>query len=171
MMLNILHERDFKKLFVEKYKQLYYFAFDYLKDGDECRDIVSEVFAAVWNRHSKIDRKKIDSYLYSSVRNKCIDHLRQKDHIRKMSKEYPLLFCEIDDEDWQEKEQRIQLIQTEIKKMSSRTRYVLYEKYFNDRSYKEIAALLGISVDGVSKILTRAFARLRKICNAKNTKK
>ena len=137
-MLHVLHERDFKTLFVEKYKQLYYFAFDYLKDGDECRDIVSEVFAAVWNRHSKIDRKKIDSYLYSSVRNKCIDHLRQKDHIRKMS---------------------------------SRTRYVLYEKYFNDRSYKEIAALLGISVDGVSKILTRAFARLRKICNAKNTKK
>ena len=70
MMLHVLHERDFKTLFVEKYKQLYYFAFDYLKDGDECRDIVSEVFAAVWNRHSKIDRKKIDSYLYSSVRNK-----------------------------------------------------------------------------------------------------
>lgn len=170
-MLNTLHKSEFEKLFDEKYKQLYYFAFDYLKEGDECRDIVSEVFAAIWNRRSKIDRKRIDSYLYSSVRNKCIDHLRQKNRIHRMVKEYPLLFCEIDDEDWQEKEQRIQLMQAEIKKMSSRTRYVLHEKYFNERSYKEIADLLGISVDGVSKILTRAFAQLRKICNAKNSEK
>ena len=169
MASEIIQAHEFKKLFTEKYMQLYYFAFDYLKEEDECRDIVSEVFTTIWNRREHIDRKNINSYLYSCVRNKCIDRLRQLQRALQMSKEYPLLFADIDDEDWKEKEQRIEMMQAEIMKMSTRTRNVLRERYFNERSYKEIAGLLGISVDGVSKILSRAFAQLRSACNAKNS--
>ena len=166
-----IHEGDFKKLFDEKYMQLYHFAFDYLKNEDECRDIVSEVFTTIWRRREHLDKKNINSYLYLCVRNKCIDRLRQQKRFHKMEMEYPLLFTDIDDEEWKLKEERIALMQTELRKMSDRTHEVLRERYLNDRSYKEIAALMGITVDGVSKILTRAFSHLRQTCNAKNREK
>lgn len=171
MTFTSIHEGDFKKLFDEKYMQLYHFAFDYLKNEDECRDIVSEVFTTIWRRREHLDKKNINSYLYLCVRNKCIDRLRQQKRFHKMEMEYPLLFTDIDDEEWKLKEERIALMQTELRKMSDRTHEVLRERYLNDRSYKEIAALMGITVDGVSKILTRAFSHLRKTCNAKNREK
>ena len=60
--------------------------------------------------------------------------------------------------EWLEaQEERIAEVNRVIDSMSVKTQRVLQECYFNNRTYKETAAMLGITPDGVKKHITKAF--------------
>ena len=68
----------FDLLFRSYYQPLLVFAQQYVGDSDECRDIVSAVFEDLWRNFSRIDHQHMRAYLYTLVRNKCVDHLRHR---------------------------------------------------------------------------------------------
>ena len=59
-----------------------------LYDDDEARDVVSEVFATLLK--TDIVPKNIDSYLMTSVRNRCLNLLEHRDVRAKFEKAYTL---------------------------------------------------------------------------------
>ena len=59
---------DFEEVYRKYYLRLYYFAYDFVEDIDISKDIVNEVFEAVWKNWQQIDQERIGSYLYVGVR-------------------------------------------------------------------------------------------------------
>ncbi len=71
----------YKSLFDILYPPLCLFANKYLKDVEMSKDVVQEVFIKVWEQKIQyINFYSIKSYLYTSVRNRCLDHLKSKYH-------------------------------------------------------------------------------------------
>ena len=66
---------QFEQLFRDNYERLYYHAFDFVHDQDVAKDMVSDVFVNLWQARERIDAERVLSYLYVSVRNRCLDQL------------------------------------------------------------------------------------------------
>lgn len=167
---NTISAQMYEQLFKEKYEQLYFFAYDYVKDEEAARDIVSEMFTMVWKNRNTIDGAKINSYLHTAVRNRCLDHLRREKRKNHFEEAYPTLYHEVDDDSWIEREERIAELQNAIKQLPERTQWVLKQRYEEHRSYQEIADELGISLNGMKKLMNRTFTQLRDTLNAKKDK-
>lgn len=72
---------DYKKLFQNKYKTLCLFANRYIDDIESSKDLVQNVFIKIWeDKIEFINEASISSYLYTSVKNKCLDYLKSKNY-------------------------------------------------------------------------------------------
>ncbi len=165
-----INTKSFERLFNEKYEQLYYFAFDYVVDEDTAKDIVSETFTMVWKNRENISYEKINSYMHTAVRNRCLDYLRKEKRKNHFEEAYPTLYSEVDDDSWREREERISELQAAIRQLPERTQWVLRQRYEEHRSYQEIADELEISLNGMKKLINRTFTQLRDTLNAKKDK-
>ena len=66
---------QFEQLFRDNYERLYYHAYDFVHDTDVAKDMVSDVFVNLWQSRERLDGNRVLSYLYVSVRNRCLDQL------------------------------------------------------------------------------------------------
>src|SRR3954469_8578611 len=72
-------EKGFTYFFNELYPALLYFAFRIIDDKPAAKDIVEESFIKIWERHTTFTHNKvIKSWLYTTVRNACIDWQRKQ---------------------------------------------------------------------------------------------
>ena len=72
------HESTYARLFHEFYPPLTLFANRYVNDLDTARDLVQDLFVSIYeNRKSLRITSSIKSYLYQSVRNRCLNHLKR----------------------------------------------------------------------------------------------
>lgn len=73
--------RTYKSLFDTLYPPLCLFANKYVNNMDTAEDMVQEVFIKIWEK--KIQSPNfyaIKSFLYTSVRNQCLNYLKSKYH-------------------------------------------------------------------------------------------
>lgn len=160
----------FERLYREQYTRLYYFAYDFVGDIEVGKDIVSEAFTKLWKGRESLNTDKVEGFLFMTVRNDCIKYLR-----RKKTDEKYLAYClasmkEEDESTLSDIDDRMAEIQTVLKKMPARTRFVVEECCYNDRSYKEVAEILQITTHGVKKHIVKGFAQLREHFNVKKKK-
>ncbi len=67
----------YKQLYDSLYIPLCLFAHKYLENIEDSRDVVQDVFLKIWQKEISIkDKASAKSYLYSAVRNKCLDFLK-----------------------------------------------------------------------------------------------
>ena len=135
-----------------------------MKDSDTARDIVQEVFFILWKKKEEIDlSKQVRSYLASSVRNKCLNWLR--DH-----KKFSENLIEIEDQYIQSSFiSPDKLIENELKKkikssideLPPRCREVFILSRYENLKYMEIADRLEISVKTVETQMSKALQHLR----------
>ena len=77
--LHLVSKESHKALFDDLYPSLCLFANRYLKDLDTSKDVVQEVFIKTWERKVYYSNyNAIKSFLYKSVRNRCLDYLKSK---------------------------------------------------------------------------------------------
>ncbi|MFA9389347.1 MAG: RNA polymerase sigma-70 factor [Prolixibacteraceae bacterium] len=70
-------KQSFELLFRTYYAPLILFARNYIADADECEEIVQGFFLKLWEDRSKITiTTSVKSYLFSSVRNRCLNHIK-----------------------------------------------------------------------------------------------
>jgi RNA polymerase sigma-70 factor (ECF subfamily) len=158
----------FNSVFAEHYRPLCYFARGYVNDVHIIEDIVSEAFIRLWNNMPGIrDEKAVKSYLFRSVKNGCIDHLRAANRgstisISNKDKLYNTLADLGEDPlDYiitQEDETRLLKA---VDGLSEQYRQVIRLTKFEKLKYEEAAAELNVSVNTVKSNLRDAIARLR----------
>ncbi|HSZ87238.1 MAG TPA: RNA polymerase sigma-70 factor [Puia sp.] len=72
-------QKAFAKLFHEFYPALCFYATGFTNNQQAAEDIVEEIFIVAWNRRESFDHYKVlRSFLYSSVRNACLNWIKQK---------------------------------------------------------------------------------------------
>lgn len=159
-----------EQIFRENYSRYYYYALSVVDESEVAKDIIGEVFLAVWKNRVNIDEQKLNSYIFTSIRNKCLNE-RSKN----------LTFVQVEGskvrlsadtvEEWKVKEERIVEMEKVISTMNPRTRYILEQFYYQHRSYKDVAEELGISTEGIKKQLVKAMTLLRTHFNINKHKK
>lgn len=78
--INNGEENAFQYLFEEFYSMLTVYANKYLQDMDLSRDIVQDVFVRLYEKRESINIEiSLKSYLFKSVYNSCINHIRIND--------------------------------------------------------------------------------------------
>ena len=161
---------DFELVYREYYSRLYYFAYDFVEDIETSKDIVNEVFEAVWNNWEQMDLKRIGSYLFVSVKNQCLNYLRKNRH----TVSYENFINTIADENpeyWLNMEELLHEVQQVILNMPPKTRRVFEECYFNNRTYKETSDIMGITPSGIKRHIVQGLAALRDHLQVKKHKK
>lgn len=69
----------FKILFETYYTRLLYFGKKYLDDDFAVEDMVQDCFVALWERRAEItDTTTLKSFLFVSLRNRCLNYLRDR---------------------------------------------------------------------------------------------
>lgn len=153
---------EFDRIYDKYYPQLFYYAYGFVEDSEICRDIVSDVFGQAWENVERLENATVGSFLYSCVRNKCIDYLRHDQAARQYA-EY--LQEAVEDEEGltpEEYEERMNNVKQIISELPPRTRFVLEQCYFNNKKYREVAEILDVTSSAVKKHIMKALAILRE---------
>jgi len=161
--LKLQDKESLETLFKQLYRPLVMFASQFLDTVQEAEDLVQDVFIKLWeNQTFQQIQSRLFAYLYSSVKNACIDRVRQGAGIRleviredeDISSEEPL-----DEEQWN---LYISRIYAEIDKLPARTQEIFRAVILEEKKYKDVASQFDVSVNTVKTTLSRAFTKLRE---------
>ncbi len=158
------NESAYANLFDEYYRPLSVFATKYVQDLETAKEIVQELFVNIYeNRQSFQISTSIKSYLYQSVRNRCINHIKHKEVERKHRQ---LVIS--DKEPSEDLESMIYSIELEdkifrvISKLQPQCQNIFKLSRVRGLKNKEISHKLQISIRTVETQISKALKELRK---------
>ena len=151
-------KRDtFELLYKTHYKELYIHALSFVRDDEEAKDIVTDVYEYVWKNFDKLDSSVS---LYTLVRSRSLDFLR-KEKTKEKFLAYKKTFPE-EEEEYVEYEQLIEKVMRIIENMPQQTATVLKKCFIERKKYQEAGDELGISINTVRWHITKAISILRE---------
>lgn len=143
---------------------LYIFAFRKLKNEEEAKDVVQEIFIVLWNKHAELNfHSSLSSYLFKAVHNRALNlFVHQKYHDAYISsfEAYLENYAKDADELLMEKE-LAGIIDQEIARLPEKMREIFVLSRKEQLSHKEVAERLGISELTVKTQIKRALKVLR----------
>jgi RNA polymerase sigma-70 factor (ECF subfamily) len=156
-------KQAFRLLFDEYYSPLCLYANSIVGDLGLSQDLVSDCFVRIWERKETIDIKSsLKNYLLLAVRNNIYSYLRspesRKSNIGSMIER--LENTPVEEYDL-EKEETLQQVYDLIDELPEQRKKILELACFKRKTYKEIAEILGISVNTVNTQMSRAYRFLR----------
>ena len=159
-----LDKAAFEYLFKEHFAHLCNFAHQYVQDVDSAKDITQKVFIQLWEKRDQIDpRKSIQSYLFTSVKNRCLNFIR--DHKKYRSRVLDLDIADVEIT-FEEEDSGLQTLQEKVAKaldeLPEKCRQVFEMSRYQHMKYKDIAEELDISVKTVEAHMSRALKSLRE---------
>lgn len=155
--------QEFEKLFREHYQRLCFYANIVTKDMEVAEDLVQDVFVKCWAavQGGELEIQQ-EHYLYRSVKNAALNYIKAQ----KVRKDY----AEAQeaghqggtlDEDALVASETRERIMNAIDQLPPQCRKIFMLCVLEDKSYKEAAEHLGISVNTVKSQMTKAFSNLR----------
>ena len=151
----------FDILFKRYYRPLCLYAAHYLKgDIAASEDIVQDCFVKLWQQEAKRDITDKRAFLYSTVRNACIDTLRRQ-HPEMTSIDPSDLEEVISDEEAVDRSEQEAKVWEIIDALPDRCREVFLMAKRDGMTYNEIAEALNISVKTVEHQISKAMKKLR----------
>jgi len=151
-----IYERYFGVLYLHAYRQL--------RDKDEAKDLLQELFSYLWSqRESLTPASNFSSYLYTSVRNRVLNILAHK-HVEDkflLSLGHAGSKVEAATDHLARERQLAMIIEKEIQLLPPRMRQVFELSRKENLSHKEIAAKLELSEQSVRSHVKGALRLLR----------
>jgi RNA polymerase sigma-70 factor (ECF subfamily) len=161
----------FNNVYDELYSQLRYYANQLTSNEDEAKDIVIESFEKLWKLIDRYDNiGNIRPFLYTTVRNACIDYLR-RNKTRNKYYEYLLRQQDSSEISFGRPDYETELIQRlyqEIEKLPTECKKIFKLTYLEGLSRIEVASLLKISTNTVRNQNAMAKKFLRNIFKDKD---
>ena len=158
-------QRAFRFLFDYYYPKLINYSRYLLESKSASDEVISNVFIGIWNNRTSINKiEKFDSYVFRSVKNKCLSYLRDM---------HRLQFEELNIEDSKliksVRSPESALINEELREeilkaldnLPPRCRLVFELIKQDGFKYKEVAELLDVSVNTVENQMGTAMSKLR----------
>ncbi|AEV98474.1 RNA polymerase, sigma-24 subunit, ECF subfamily [Niastella koreensis GR20-10] len=170
MIRNFNDEAVFEVLYKKYWDLLLCFARKYINDRQTCKEVVQDLFVTL---HGKRDQLTINvslsSYLYRSLRNKIINHLRDesvyKKHVALASKKYSIVSVGNDAENWMDVLDLEKEIGCCLNSMPDKYRDVYVLTMQKANTVKMTAAMLNRSVPTVERQLRVAIRLMQEYLN------
>ena len=158
-------EQKLERLFKQHYRRMYRLATVYLHDDAESKDVVHDIFARLLDGHSDLKEETIESYLLTSVRNRCLNVIRSRRIQERVEKRY-LLDLETTIAPTNHLEDELKTLHRGIEQLQPPVCRDIIVQHFRDGiTFKEIASRLEVSETTVYKHLRRALSQLRQTLN------
>ena len=155
----------FKSMFHHFYAKLLSIARYYVHSHELAEEVVNDVFVKVWNKRKKLLRiKKLESYLYVLVKNHALNQIRTASGYPVMSIDKTVLEVKIspvNPEDQLLSKEMMEVLQNSIASLPPKCGLVFRMVKDDKLTYKEVAAVLNISVKMVEKHVGTALKRIR----------
>ncbi len=154
-------------LFRLYYRPLCVYALHYLKDKDLIEDLVQETFTAYWMKQTAgggIDNPR--AYLYTAVRNRCIDAIRRRRDVELDGLDENMLPVEdgivISDDEAVDNSVMEARIWSAIDRLPAKRRRIFLMSRRDGMKYSEIAHSLGLSENTVRNQISKALDSVRQ---------
>jgi RNA polymerase sigma-70 factor (ECF subfamily) len=160
---DVIFKEQFEVLFREHFTGLANFSRKFTGDLDSAKEIVHAVFVRIWENRNDFDwGKPAKSYLFTSVYNRSMNHIRDNRKFVRgddvmTTKDVQVTFN--DSYDTSELQKRIDQA---LLKLPEKCREVFHLSRYHDKKYAEIAETLGISVKTVESQMSKALHILKE---------
>ena len=164
---------DFENFYITWYSRVKHFARDYVLSEEEAENITQDVFLDFYQKRESLDfHINVIAYLFTSVKNRCIDYLRRKlleqEAASRMQEDFDLSFrmkfdsLEAFDVEGLSEDNIKDIIEKALNALPERCREIFILSKLEGKKQKEIAEELEITVKGVEYHITRALKPLRE---------
>ena len=162
---------SFNEIYTSYYKKSFFFAKSYVHDDLAAEDIASESLIKLWEKLKTEQIDYIEPLLLTILKNKALDYLKHEEVKRTAFESMA---------DWHQQELSIRIstlescdpneifsdevesiIRETLKLIPEQTQRIFLLSRFENKSNKEIAELMGISVKGVEYHISKALKALR----------
>lgn len=162
---------SFNEIYTSYYKKSFFFAKSYVHDDLAAEDIASESLIKLWEKLKTEKIDYIEPLLLTILKNKALDYLKHEE-VKRTAFESMV--------DWHQQELSIRIstlescdpneifsdevesiIRETLKLIPEQTQRIFLLSRFENKSNKEIAELMGISVKGVEYHISKALKALR----------
>ncbi len=146
------------------------FAVNYLQSLEEAEDVVMESMLALWERREQLDEDtNLPAYVLTSVKNKCLNHLKsirvkKKDSLDELEQwEVDMRINALKDFDPHlvYSEEIRNIVSEALSSLSPQTRRIFNMSRYENKTYQEIALLNDVSVKSIEYHITKALKVLR----------
>lgn len=161
---NVTHDLTFTSVFAKSYAGLVFFSFNIIGDKEEAEDVVQNAFVSYWNCKDDLgyEPKVVKGFLYTTVRNLCLDLLRHRLVVQKFR-------GQLEDDPIEENFVEKEIIRAEvlseifnaIELLPSGCRQILEMSYLEGKKNQEISDELGVSINTVKTQKQRALQLLK----------
>lgn len=162
---------SFNEIYTSYYKKSFFFAKSYVHDDLAAEDIASESLIKLWEKLKTEKIDYIEPLLLTILKNKALDYLKHEE-VKRTAFESMI--------DWHQQELSIRIstlescdpneifsdevesiIRETLKLLPEQTRRIFLLSRFENKSNKEIAEQMGISIKGVEYHISKALKALR----------
>nr|WP_262899435.1 RNA polymerase sigma-70 factor [Chryseosolibacter histidini] len=155
----------FNALYLRYWEELYRFGYGILGDEDQAKDILQDIFFAIWRNREALEIRSVSAYLHTAVRYEVTRALRNgkltASHEECLSalpsphsSEAHLHLADLEDQ-----------VKETLEKLPQKSREVFYLSRFQELSNKEIAQKLSLSQRTVEWHISSALQHLRQSMN------
>lgn len=165
-LLTFLKQGDhaaFTEIYDRFFSVLYLHAFNRLRDKDEAKDAVQELFTTLWIKHESVSFTNLSNYLYTAVRNRVMNVIAHRAVESKYLSALPnSVIVEDCVTDHRLRERQLaDIIAMEIAALPPKMREAFELSRKTNMSHKEIASKLGITEQSVRSHVKNALKILR----------
>ena len=164
---------DFENFYITWYSRVKYFARDYVLSDEEAENIAQDVFLYFYQKREELGfHINLVAYLFTSVKNKCIDYLRRRlmeqEAAVKMQEEFDLSFrmkfdsLEAFNIEGLSEDNIKDIIEKALDTLPERCREIFVMSKIEGKKQKEIAEELNVSVKTIESQMTIAYKKLRE---------
>ncbi|MDR0430375.1 MAG: RNA polymerase sigma-70 factor [Tannerellaceae bacterium] len=157
-------QNDFDKIYVSYYYRMYRFAKEYVISDADAENIVQDVFMLLWEKRDVLNVQiGLTAYLFSLVKNKCVDFLRHRMIVDEYKQELKLKLASLEEinKAFGTDEEIERFITDAINKLPDRCKEIFIKSRIEGKKYREIADELNISVNTVENQMAIALKKLR----------
>lgn len=167
--------QSFTAIYTTYVGNLYEYGMRILKDEEQVRDCIHDLFIKLWANHKNIGRTdNIRFYLLGALRNTIMSYRAKEERFQKEELLNPDDFVmDFNAESAHvKKEESIaqsQKISEALEQLTGRQKEIIYLKYFEEMDYEQISEMMNISVKGAYKLSARALEALKILLDADKT--
>ncbi len=160
-------KKAFRLLFERYYDNLLLYSFRILNDLEAAEDIVQDCFVRLWNtKRLYTFAGDLERFIFKMVKNRALLYLKENQKRNDIhaffSEENNVSQCDFGQEAYEKSHRETEALYNAVGRLPEKCRKVFLMACLNDRTYKEIAGELGVSINTVKTQMKTALKFLRE---------
>lgn len=158
---------DFANLYDTHIDNLFAFGSRFTSDRELIKDCIHDIFVKFYSQKEKLETiRNIESYLYTSLRNRINDEFRRNLHLcdNEINDSSIRILAENEEYYSERMEQQMALtasVEKYFEKLSPRQQQIINLYFMEQRKYDDICRIMGINYQSVRNLMHRSISKLR----------
>lgn len=165
----MLEKKQFIGVLNQHKRLLYKVTYAYCRNSDDRKDLEQEIIIQLWKSLNKYnDEFKLSTWIYKIALNVAISHYRRDVKRQKNNEPFDETIFQIAaDEDCMEEQNKTDLLYKFINKLDELNKAIII-LYLEDKSYKEISEIMGLTETNVGTKINRIKRILKESVSKEN---